>query len=176
MLGFHTGSGENGNILFYENETFSYYDANINFQPGGEQAAFTTNERPGANWRFDTQEESETPTNAYDWAGESLGTFVGGALRTPSSARLVQAVGLASGGAAVTVGPSGGTVQVVNTGPSDADPLAVYQYDTANGDLVEAGAPDEDFSDVGMMQRLNVAWDIEPMASSSGAPRPKPLL
>ena len=122
-------------------------------------------------WRFDEEAPDENALRmAYDAAGRSIGMLEGDATRIDASGALLgQTAALLSGGASQTVGPQGGTAQVTNQGAIDAEPLAVYQYGAANGDLVAAGAPGENFGAAGVTQRLNVVWGIEPVAGSSAS-------
>ncbi len=167
----HRGNGDTGNAFFegWIDEVRLWTEARTpqQIRASMHQTLTGDEENLASYWRFDADDADVV----YDHAGSALGSLGGTPVpqRGISGAGLGQAAGLASGGADVTVGPSGGTVQVLNTGPSDADPLAVYQYGAANGDLVGAGAPGEDFGDVGVTQRLNVVWGIEPVVGSSAA-------
>ena len=167
----HRGNGDTGNAFFEGriDEVRLWTEARTpqQIRASMHQTLTGDEENLASYWRFDADDADVV----YDHAGSALGSLGGTPVpqRDVSGAGLGQAAGLASGGADVTVGPSGGTVQVLNTGPSDADPLAVYQYGAAHGDLVAAGAPGEDFGDVGVTQRLNVVWGIEPVAGSSAS-------
>ena len=114
-------------------------------------------------WRFD----GDRSGTAYDYAGPAAGTVNGTPPRVGSGAPLGQQAALASGGQTRAVGPPGGTVQVGNASATGADTLALYQYGTADGALIDGTADGEDFSNVSADRRLNVVWGLEPAAEAS---------